>query len=118
VLEYLGDWDQKTMSAYAGEIPATRPEPVIVDGNELGPFCTIEFPGSRRSVAVRALPATVEAIRPRIVTPDDHLSFRIVGHKGTGRALVVAEHGYIIGSHWLAYIDPATIPMPWDETDG
>jgi hypothetical protein len=82
--------------------------------NEIGPFCTVDLSqlgGPRhRGIAVRATDAVLEAVAPRIVTPDDHLSFSIIGHAHTGRALVVLQHGYISGSHWLAEIDPASIP--------
>lgn len=134
VLDYLGEWDHKTMTHYAGELPEghRRPEPRYIpevspqatawerrawrhDGrNEIGPYCSVDLSqldGPRhRGIAVRATDATIAALTPAIVTPDDHISFEVIGHKGTGRALVTAQHGYIIGSIWLAYIDPASVP--------
>ena len=114
VLGYVREWDHATMSHNAGVVPRPdlRPEPAKIGDNEVGPFCSIRLVDSRRSIAVRATQAVLDAVAPRIVTGDDHLSFQIIEHKGTGRALVILEHGYIIGSHWLAYIDPATIPAP------
>jgi hypothetical protein len=85
-------------------------------GNEIGPYCmTRGFPWRHRSLVVRATDAVIEAVTPRIVTPDDCLSFEIILHANRDdgrepRALVILNHGYIIGSHWLAYIDPSTIP--------
>jgi len=122
VLEYLGEWDQfkdyESPSRFAGTPPAPRP----LGRNLIGPFCTIDLGQldgpPHRSIAVRATDATIDAVRGRIVTPDDKLSFRLIGHKGTNRVLVILEHGYIIGSHYLAYIDPATLPAyPWARRD-
>lgn len=127
LFEYVSEWDHKTMSHYDGVIsrPDLRPAPRIIDttgsdpivprhrrdANELGPYCTVNANGRKhRGIAVVATDAVVDAIAPRIVTPDDCLSFRIIEHEASGWALVIAQHGYIIGSHWLAYIDPATIP--------
>lgn len=81
-----------------------------VDGNEVGPYCSVDVDKRRWSLDVVASDAVIEAVRPRIVTPDDRLSFKVIEHPASGYALVICEHGYIIGSHWLAYIDPATIP--------
>jgi hypothetical protein len=133
VLTYAGEWDHSTMSAsgkhYRPElVPAPRlliPGPIVAGrerANVIGPFCSVDLSqlgGMRhRSIAVTATDAAMEAVAPRIVTPDDHLSFRVIGHAGTGRALIILQHGYIIGSHWLAYVDPATIPAyPFAERD-
>lgn len=141
VLEYLGEWDHAEMSHRDGLAPEGRPEPryLAADGapariveelaefcglpptpdgarNEVGPYCSLDLSqvgGPRhRGLAVRATDRTLEAIAPRVVTPDDHLSFKVIGHRGTECALVVCEHGQIIGSHWLAYIYPESIPVP------
>lgn len=127
LLEYCGEWLPE-MTGRNGEpsTPGVDPryipdEPVKSwrnDGsrvqNEIGPFCTIDLSQlggpKHRSIVVRATDAVLEAVAPRIVTDDDHLSFRLIGHKHTGRVLVVLQHGHISGSHWLAEIDPATIP--------
>jgi hypothetical protein len=112
VLEYVREWDHATMSHTSGRIPRPEllPAPSMIERNEVGPFCSISLTSGRRSVAVVARPAVLDVVAPRIVTDDDHLSFEVIEHKGRGRALVTLQHGYIIGSHWLAYIDPATIP--------
>lgn len=78
--------------------------------NEIGPFCSVKSGGQRWYMDVVANDAVIAAVTPRIVTPNDSLSFEIIEHARTGLALVILQHGYIIGSHWLAYIDPATIP--------
>lgn len=109
LFDYKGVWD------HAAE-PDILVAPRYIGRNELGPFCSVKLanPEGRhyhgRSLSVRARDIVIEAIEPRIVTPDDHLSFEIIEHHKTGMALVICQHGYIIGSHWLAYIDPSTIP--------
>ena len=126
LLEYHGEWNHKRYNHHAGVRPATAAElpapryigePRVSDrtgrvsgANEIGPFCsTRNLEPAHRSMAVRATDLVLEVVAPRIVTPDDHLSFELIGH-ADGRALVVLQHGYISGSHWLARIDPATIP--------
>lgn len=78
--------------------------------NEVGPFCSVKARGARWWMDVVANDAVIAAVTPRIVTPNDALSFEIIEHADRDRALVILQHGYISGSHWLAYIDPATIP--------
>lgn len=86
-------------------------------GNEIGPYCSFKRvtrdhrQHRGQSLAVRCTDAVMDAIAPRIVTPDDHLSFEIIEHADRGRALVIAQHGQIIGGHWLAYINPETVPF-------
>lgn len=95
------------------------------DRNEIGPFGVIEYPhGSRRRpIAARPTAATLEAIAARgLVTPDDHLSWRVIVHPARddrpSRALMILEHGAINGSLWLAYVDPETIPpYPFETRD-
>lgn len=119
VLEYLGEWDR---------FKDHEPEPRVIGieignrrkGNAIGPYCTLErvHGVERRTIAVRATDATMNVLDDRIVTDDDTLSFRLIAHERSGRVLVILEHGYIIGSHYLAYIDPATIPAyPYERRD-
>jgi len=137
LLTYEREWNFDTMSARSGKIarPDLVPEPryighgerndicdriMAIGGfgtdpqarNEIGPYCSVKLLGSRRSIAVTATDLVIETVAPRIVTADDHLSFEIIEHADRDRALVILSHGHIIGSHWLAYIDPATIPAP------
>lgn len=77
-------------------------------GNELGPFCSVKARETRWTLDVVAADATVAAVRARIVTPADSLGFEIIEH--SRYALVIAQHNAILGGHWLAYIDPSTIP--------
>lgn len=97
------------------------PVPGADETNEIGPFCTIRTAGptrhglagsGRRSVAVRATPAALAAVADQLVTSDDRLSWEVIEHAGTGRALVILSHGQIIGSHYVAYIEASTIPAP------
>ncbi len=101
----------RSLTNLAG-LPAHDPR----ERNEIGPYCTVDMAqlgGPKyRGIAVRATDATIDALAPRIVTSDDHLSFKLIAHAGTARVLVIAEHSQILGSHWLAYIDPATVPVP------
>jgi hypothetical protein len=126
VLTYVREWEFEEFR----KNPDLAPEPRVIGdeqeyrrkGNAVGPFCTIDLSQvggkKHRSVAVVATDATIEAITGRIVTPDDTLSFKLIAHKATNRVLVVAQHGYIIGSHYVAYIDPATIPAyPYEARD-
>lgn len=110
VLSYVGEWVQSKPGQGCDE---ANGKPRKIGENEIGPFATVDLSqvgGERhRSIAVRATDATIEAVAPRIVTEDDHLSFQLIAHRDR-RVLVVLQHGYIIGSHWIAYIDPATIP--------
>lgn len=119
VLTYLGEWDSATMSESGGKAPARPdlvPQPSKLGNNVLGPYCTVDLSqvggAKHRSMAVHPTQAVLDVVRDRIVTDDDRLSFRIIAHSGRERALVILEHGYIIGSHWLAYVDVATIPLP------
>jgi hypothetical protein len=139
VLEYIGEWSHDwprhpetnaTLAPVAPRIIRNGPTRghyyasgtmAPRKGNEIGPYCTVDTrqigAEGPRGLAVRATDAVLAAVAPRIVTPDDSLSFQVIvhGRRDDGReprALVVLEHGYIIGDHWLAYVDPATIPEP------
>ena len=110
-------WDHRTMSHTSGVVPEPGlvPDPVKIGENELGPFCSVNMRDRGRwSLAVTAKPIVVDVIAPRIVTEDDRLSFEVIYHPDRDRCLVIAEHNYIIGSHWLAYVDPATVPRVGD----
>jgi hypothetical protein len=141
VLEYHGEWSHSwprdprtnaTITPVAPRFIQTAPATTAWErrayrswpskGNEIGPYCSVDFGqiggAKHRSICVRATDAVLEVVAPRIVTPDDHLLFKIIGHAGTNRALVILSHGYIIGSHYLAYINPATIPAyPFEARD-
>lgn len=109
VLEYIGEWD----TAWTMTLEAQRraPEPTVLNGNHLGPYCQTQgFPWRHRSLAVRPTEATVAVLGDRIVTDDDHMHFGLVLHTDRDRVLVTLSYGAIIGSIWLAYVDPSTIP--------
>ena len=117
VLTLRGEW-----SHARGYVPPCEPVRLPAGGadrNEIGPFGVIEtLDGTgprRRAVALEPTAAALDAIAARgLVTPDDHLSWAIIIHPARddrpSRALVILEHGAIIGSLWLAYVDPETIP--------
>ncbi len=118
VLTYLGEWDNDTMTPRAGVTPRPDlvPQPSKIGNNELGPYCTADLSqvglAKHRAMAVHPTQAVLDVVRDRIVTDDDHLSFKIIAHRDRNRALVILEHGHILGSHWLAYIDTDTLPLP------
>jgi protein-L-isoaspartate O-methyltransferase len=124
VLEYLGEWED------AGPPPASSGAPSTAGpargqtlaGNTLGPYCTIDLSqlggAAHRAIAARATDETLRALRPRVVIEGDQLHFMVIGHEQTGRVLVVASHGRIIGDHWLAYVDADTLPPdPYAQRD-
>lgn len=105
-------WDFTTMNHVNG----VRPRPDLVPdavkigntGAEIGPFCAVRNL-KRPHFAVIAKPIVVEAVKPLIFS-NTVLGTEVIFHERTGRALVVVSHQSIIASHWLAYIDPDTIP--------
>jgi hypothetical protein len=112
VLELLAPWDHATMSPRNGALPPERPQPTrTVEGQSFGPFCSVDLSQLSmvaQHLAVACRPATVLALAGRTFTGSH--SFRIIGHRSTRRALLLAEAEAILASYWLAYIDPATVP--------
>ena len=75
---------------------------------EIGPYLTVS-PG-HHSFAVIPSELTVEAIRTGTISiAYDTISFEVIVWDPT-EALVVGKHNQIIGSVWLAVIDPLTVP--------
>ena len=112
LFEYIADWDYETMNPRNGQLPPSRPQPVKYEGNEVGPFCSVDLRQLNlpsKHLAVRAKQITLEALHHRLFSGDT-ISFRLIGHERSGRVLVLAQHSNILADHWLAYIDPATIP--------
>jgi protein-L-isoaspartate O-methyltransferase len=94
----------------------------MLGGDEVGPYCMIDLSqlGGPMHRAIAAVPtdASLEALQSRIVTDDDRLHFKVIGHKHSGRVLVVACHGSILGDHWLAYVEADTLPpYPYAQRD-
>ncbi len=122
VIEYLGEWEIVDAAARRPDAGATRTPGRMAGGNEIGPFCTIDLSqlGGPKHRAIVAAPtdATLHALRSRLVTDDDQLHFKVIGHEQTGRVLVIASHGKIIGDHWLAYVEADTLPpYPYAQRD-
>lgn len=97
-----------------------------VSRNRIGSYCSVDLSqvgGERwRSISVSLTDEAMEALLGRLVTTDDSISFKIIAHDRSqhgqpNRALVIAQHSQIIGSHYVAYIDPATIPAVPDFAD-
>lgn len=81
------------------------------DTSMIGTFCTVVTKDERRSYDVTPSAAVIDAIRMGTIDcgMNDSFSFEVFDH-GEGLALVIASHGLIIGSLWLAYIDASTLP--------
>ena len=74
---------------------------------QVGPYCQRRDGGS---FSVRCADWVLSRIAERtIIVPGDRMSFEIVDHEN-GWSLVVANHGSILGSVWLAYIKTDSIP--------
>jgi hypothetical protein len=124
VLEYHGEWEDAGEPRARGGTTATDRGVAarMIAGNTIGPYCTIDLSQlagpAHRAIAARATDATLAALRPLVVTTDDHMHFEVIGHEKSGRVLIIAGHGRIIGGHWLAYVDPDTIPPdPYAQRD-
>jgi protein-L-isoaspartate O-methyltransferase len=124
VLEYHGEWeDVGEPGARAGTKATNRGVTArMIAGNTIGPYCTIDLSQlagpAHRAIAARATDATLAALRPLLVTTDDHMDFEVIGHEQSGRVLIIASHGRIIGRHWLAYVEADMIPPdPYAQRD-
>lgn len=79
---------------------------------QVGPFCSMRDGGS---MAVHCNEWVMDCIkRHTIIIGGDRMSFEIVNHDN-GHSLVIAQHGSIIGSVWLAYIRTDSIPKLTDQ---
>jgi len=76
----------------------------------IGPYLSVRNPDFR-SFSVRPHDFVVEHIKKNMLPagPNDTINFEIV-IRSPRQALVVASNSVIIGSRWLALIDPRTIP--------
>lgn len=86
-------------------------EPPCWYGMPLGPYCMVRSTERGYSYSVYVYPTkeVVEAIHAHMMpVSQDQLHFEIIIRDE--EALVVVSHGQIIGSRWIAEIDPATIP--------
>jgi hypothetical protein len=90
--------------------------------DEIGPFCNIDMSQlgglSSRSIAVRATDAAMAAIKGHTFEDGSHYSFKLIAHEGSGRVLVILDNSATIGSTYVAYVDPKTIPAyPFEPRD-
>jgi hypothetical protein len=115
LFEYVREWDHATMTAKDGVIPKPDlvPTPVLVDNMRIGPF--LSFRRTGRCLAIRPTPATVAAVATpsekfATIRNEGTVGFELIEHTHTGRVLVTAKENQALSSHYLAYIDPATIP--------
>jgi protein-L-isoaspartate O-methyltransferase len=122
VLEYLGEWENEDGAAAPRSEVRCAPAGRMLGGNQVGPYCAITLTQlggpNHRAIAARATDATLDALRPLVVTDNDTLHFQLVGHEQAGRVLVIVRHGKILGDHWLAYVEPDTLPpYPYAQRD-
>ena len=108
---------QECFDAFERYTTDTKIEPrYLVDGKErmhVGPYCV--WRDHYRSFAVRCADWVLSRIRERTILVDnDRMHFELVDHDN-GYTLVVASHGQIIGSLYLAYIRTDSIPVLEEE---
>lgn len=79
---------------------------------KIGPYLNMTGPDNEhRSMSVRCADWVLSRIRERtIIIGGESMHFEIVVHDN-GWALVIAQHGQICGSVWLAYIKVDSIPL-------
>jgi hypothetical protein len=75
---------------------------------EIGPYCSVS--PSHRSLYVHPVKAVRDYLEQNWVG-DSNGSFKVIV-RTDGTALVTAEYSRILGSHWLALVDVATVPVP------
>src|SRR5690606_26566987 len=113
VAHYVGPYVSEPDPEHTGRQWRTG---VDIGGNTLSQYANFDMSqlGGPRHYAIRLEPTeeVVSVLRRELVTDDDVLSWQIIGHKDTGLALVIVKHGQIIGSRWIAYVDPSSVPTP------
>jgi hypothetical protein len=111
LFEYVSEWDFQHMTGYDPDLR------VVVSNVTIGPFLTAKLlPSGTRHMAIRPTPATQAALDGCWSTGT--VSFDLIYHKNNDRVLVTAKENQMILSHYLAYIDLATIPAVPDEPAG
>jgi len=77
----------------------------------VGPFCSVSpLDSPNRYFSVSCADWVLSRIKEStIIIGGDTMSFHVIDH-GNGWSLVVAQHGQILGSVWLAYIKTDSIP--------
>lgn len=79
------------------------------EANEIGHYLVMSGRHGHESLYVTPSPMLVDWISNNMLAMGDRLHFEIVFRKDG--ALVIVSHGKIIGSRWLAMIDPSTVPV-------
>jgi hypothetical protein len=107
VVDDLGKYKSTTLHTWTRERHGKRDDP--------GPMCMSSYASvsgvhRRVSLDTTLTPQAIEAIGKNTIHIDDDTMNVEVIVWDDGRALVVATHGRIIGSVWLALIDAMTIP--------
>lgn len=110
-------WDYTTMAHYQGNLSAegrrVREEyGSLRHGVQVGPFASVDMSQIGRGqypLAVRVRKSVLDHLD--LSTMDNKWSWELIGHKDSGRVLVVGNNGFISG-RWIAYIDADTVPQP------
>lgn len=77
---------------------------------KLTSYCMVDGGDGHKSLDVTPKQVVIDFVRDNALhVGNDSMYFEIVV-RSDGEALVIAQHGQIIGSHWLALIDAETIP--------
>jgi hypothetical protein len=108
VVDLLGEYKSTTLHTWTRERLGKRDDP--------GPMVMSSYAsvgGVHRSINldITLTPQAIETIGKNTIHIDhDTMNVEVIVWTD-GRALVVAHHGRIIGSVWLAFIDATTIPV-------
>lgn len=73
-------------------------------------YMMVSATGKHYSAHVTPSPMVLEYLKTNVLhCGNDRMYFEVIGRAG-GKALVIAQHNVIIGNHWLAEVDAATVP--------
>lgn len=83
--------------------------PHVPWGDEtISPFCIVSSPGDFRALYVRPAQGLIDLIKDVMILTGHGVHFHVV-ERDDGTALVLAQYQQILGSLWLAIVDPATV---------
>lgn len=123
----ISDWSELFEAVTTNE--KEKPRAYTFDVGEkdrpcvIGPYMRTEYPDGTQTINgftstkyrmgptvwVRLLPDLARKAFESTIGIPDHLSFQLI-QWNDDEALIILQHSMIIGSRWLAVIDPRTIP--------
>lgn len=83
------------------------------EANTVGHYLVMSGRGGHESFYVTPTSMVTDYIASNMLAIGDRLHFEIVNR--SDGALVIVSHGKILGSRWLAMVDPSTLPPPEEE---